>query len=432
MSTTAAATVATASAPSASAAAAPAAPASMTFKEVLGLDVMRRVWYAQVISLFGDFLALFAVIAVVSFRMHATPNQVTGVQIAYMLPIVFVGPVAGVFVDRWPLKPTLISSDLIRAVLCLLLIPSTQIWQVYIVLAALSCVSAFFGPAQTVTIRSHVPREGLVSANALMQVAFMGSRIVGPATAGAIVAAFGPAICYALDMVSFLASATLIASVVIQRPPSMPRPTESSRNRIHAIWIDMKAGMTFILHHGTILYAVFAMAAALMITGCFGPLIAIHVRDTLHASARSFGFVSGMIGVGLLVGTQIIRQLTDRASDSTLMLGGMAGIGAGVAVIGGVPAVAAALAGTFVIGFAFAAIMVPAQTLIQRETPHDMLGRVGSTNASIIFLGQVVGLAFSGVLAETIGVRMVFFLCAALAVGTAASGRVFLHTRSSS
>ena len=131
-------------------------PAALTFREVLRIDVMRRVWYAQVISLFGDFLALFAVIAVVSFRMHGTPAQLTGVQIAYMLPIVFIGPIAGVFVDRWPLKPTLIASDLIRAALAVLLIVTTQVWHVYIVLAALSCVSAFFGPAQTVTIRTHV------------------------------------------------------------------------------------------------------------------------------------------------------------------------------------------------------------------------------------------------------------------------------------
>src|SRR5207249_10353101 len=94
------------------AAAAPAAP--MSFRDVLRIDVMRRVWFAQVISLFGDFLALFAVIAVVTFRMQGTAAQVTGLQIAYMLPIVFIGPIAGVFVDRWPLKPTLGSSDLIR------------------------------------------------------------------------------------------------------------------------------------------------------------------------------------------------------------------------------------------------------------------------------------------------------------------------------
>src|SRR5436190_21588302 len=104
-------------------AAAPAA--AMTFRDVLRIDVMRRVWYAQVISLFGDFLALFAVIAVVSFTMHGTPNQITAVQIFYMLPMIFVGPIAGVFVDRWEIKPTLVASDVIRAALALLLIPAT-------------------------------------------------------------------------------------------------------------------------------------------------------------------------------------------------------------------------------------------------------------------------------------------------------------------
>ena len=398
----------------------------MSFREVLRIDVMRRVWYAQVISLFGDFLALYAVIAVVSFRMHGTPAQLTGVQIAYMLPIVFVGPIAGVFVDRWPIKPTLISSDLIRALLALLLIPSTQVWHVYLVLASLSCVSAFFGPAQTVTIRSHVPVAGLMSANALMQIAFMGSRIIGPATAGSIVASFTPAVCYEIDVISFLVSASLIASVVIRRPASRQPPGESSSNRIHAIWADMVAGWQFIVHHAAILFFVLAMAAGLFVIGCFGPLISIYVRDTLHASARQFGFVSGMVGVGMLFGTQIVRKLARRFSDTGLVLSGLVGIGAGVLLLGAVPHIAAALAATFTIGFAFGAILVPAQTLIQRETPHDMLGRVGSTNASVIFMGQILGLVLSGVLAELVGVRMVFFLCAVLSVALAAAGRIFL------
>ena len=405
----------------------PATP--LSFRDVLRGDVMRRVWYAQVVSLFGDFLALFAVIAVVSFRLHATPNEITGVQIAYMLPFVFMGPIAGVFVDRWPLKPTLIASDLIRAVLASLLISSASIWNVYAVLAALSCVSAFFGPAQTVTIRSHVPAEGLISANALMQMAFMGSRIVGPATAGLIVGQFGPKLCYALDVVSFLVSASLIGSVIIRRPASMKAPTESSRNRIHAIWFDMREGMSFIVHHGAILFVVLAMAAGLFTIGCFGPLIAIFVRDSLHASPRVFGIVSGMVGIGLLVGTQLIRMMARHATNDTLVLSGLAGIGGGVLLLGAIPHIAATLVSTFAIGFAFAAIMVPAQTLIQRETPHEMLGRVGSTNASIIFLGQILGLVLSGVLAEAIGVRTVFFLCAALAAALVVAGRLFLKAK---
>jgi len=416
----------------ATATAAPASPpAPLSFRDVLRIDVMRRVWFAQVISLFGDFLALFAVIAVVTFRMHGTAAQVTGLQIAYMLPIVFIGPIAGVFVDRWPLKPTLVSSDLIRAVLALLLIPSTSVWQVYLVLGALSCVSAFFGPAQQVTIRAHVPIQGLMAANALMQIAFMGSRIIGPAAAGAIVAAFTPRVCYLLDVFSFVASAALIGSLIIVRPSTMQAASGSSSNRIHRIWIDMKQGMTFILHHAAILFFVIAMAAGLFTIGCFGPLISIWVRDTLQASPRLFGFVSGNVGVGMLIGTQVVRRLSRHFSDTGLVLSGLIGIGAGVLLLGAVPHIAAALAATFVIGFAFGAIMVPAQTLIQRETPHDMLGRVGSTNASVIFLGQILGLAVSGVLAQLVGVRVVFFLCAALSVALAGGGHVFLQSRRS-
>ena len=220
-----------------------------------------------------------------------------------------------------------------------------------------------------------------------------------------------------------------IASVAIVRPASLLAPTGSSTNRIHAIWIDMKAGWSFIIHHAAILFFVIAMAAGLFTIGCFGPLISLYVRDTLHASARLFGYVSGMVGVGMLIGTQLVRQLAKRASPTGLVLWGLAGIGAGVLLLGAVPHIAAALTATFTIGFAFAAIMVPASTLIQRETPPDMLGRVGSTNASVIFLGQILGLAVSGVLAELVGVRMVFFLCAALSVALAAGGRLFLQSK---
>jgi predicted MFS family arabinose efflux permease len=132
-----------------------------------------------------------------------------------------------------------------------------------------------------------------------------------------------------------------------------------------------------------------------------------------------------MVGAGMLVGTQIVRRLAASLSNDALVLSGLAGIGGAVLLLGSVPHIAATTASTFLIGFAFAAIIVPAQTLIQRETPPDMLGRVGSTNASIVFLGQILGLAVSGVLAEAIGVRLVFFLCAALALVLVGAGRLF-------
>ena len=282
----------------------PELPAPLSMGEVLRIPMMRRLWYAQIISVFGDFLALFAVIGVLTFKLHANAQQVTGVQIAYMLPIAVLGILAGVFVDRWPLKPTMVSSDSIRAGLCLLLIFATQIWHFYAILAAISVVSSFFGPAQGVAIRSAVPLHGLRSANALMQQVMFGMRIVGPALAGFMVSSLGARSCYAFDSVSFVGSALLIASVTFMAPgPKAAAPTsEAEASAIAKVWLDMKQGINFIVHHAALLFVILAMAAGMFVLGCFGPLIAVYVRDSLHASTRSFAIASAMIGLGMLVG----------------------------------------------------------------------------------------------------------------------------------
>jgi len=194
---------------------------------VLRIPMMRRLWYAQIISVFGDFLALFAVIGIMTFKLHATAQQITGVQIAYLLPIAVLGVLAGVFVDRWPLKPLMVSSDTIRVGLVLLLLLATRTWHYYAILAAISVVSSFFGPAQGVAIRSAVPHHGLRSANALMQQVMMGMRIVGPAAAAFMVAYFGAVSCYLVDAASFCGSACFIASMTFSsslKAPSVDVP----------------------------------------------------------------------------------------------------------------------------------------------------------------------------------------------------------------
>jgi DHA3 family macrolide efflux protein-like MFS transporter len=405
-----------------------ATAAPMTFRQVLELTVMRRVWYAQLVSLLGDFLALFAVISVVTYRMHGTPAQVTGVQIAYMLPLAILGPLSGVFVDRWPLKPTLVSSDLIRAVLVLFLFATTTMWQIYLVLCALSCVSSFFGPAQSVTIRNHVPVHGLISANALMQMAMMGTRVIGPAVAGALVAAFGPNVCYALDFVSFVASAALISSVAILRPPAPPGQPTSNKTGVAKVLHDMSEGMRFIFHHAALSFVVMAMAAGLFVIGCFGPLIAVYVREWLHGKSGVFGMVSAMVGTGMMLGMPAVRRLSGSVSNSTLVLAGLAGIGLGALLLGAFTFVPTAMLGTFTLGFTFAGVIVPAQTLMQRETPHALMGRISSTVMSVVFFGQLLGLVLSGVLAQLFGVRTVFFLCAILAWILTGAGKLLLGT----
>ena len=87
-----------------------AGPRGPRMREVLALIPLRKLTLAQLVSIFGDFLAIFAVFSIVSFRLHGSPAQVSGIMIAYMLPQAFVGPAAGVFVDRWNVKRTMIAS----------------------------------------------------------------------------------------------------------------------------------------------------------------------------------------------------------------------------------------------------------------------------------------------------------------------------------
>jgi MFS transporter, DHA3 family, macrolide efflux protein len=414
----------------------PELPAPLSMGDVMRIPMMRRLWYAQVVSVFGDFLALFAVISILTFKLHATAQQVTGVQIAYMLPIAILGILAGVFVDRWPLKPTMVSSDSIRAGLCLLLLAAHQIWHFYAILAAISVVSSFFGPAQGVAIRSAVPLHGLRSANALMQQVMFGMRIIGPAIAAFMVAYLGAASCYVLDSVSFIGSACLIASVVFLKPEKpAPNPAISAPEDISAIgkiWLDMKQGISFIVHHAALLFVILAMAAGMFVIGCFGPLIAIYVRDSLHASTKMFGIVSPMIGLGMLLGINGLNTFGKKLSNTLLVYSGLCGIATGLVILTLLPHIWSTLVGNFIIGFSVAGIIVPSQTLFQQATPPELMGRVGSTFMSIIFTAQISGLILSGLLTQYIGVRQVFALCAVMLVVLITVGKLWMEPKGAS
>jgi MFS family permease len=409
-----------------------AAPVTMTMREVLHIQVMRRLWYAQIVSNFGDFLALFAVIGVLTFKLHATAQQVTGVQIAYQVPIAVLGIIAGVFVDRWPLKRTLVSSDVIRGLLVLLLLVSTQLWHFYMILAAISVVSSFFGPAQGVVIREAVPFHGLRSSNALMQQVMFIMRIIGPAAAGMLVASFGANACYLLDAASFFASACFIASLVIKRAESADAHKHTlaeDRGALGKIWHDMREGLNFILHHAGLLFVILALASGMFVMGCFGPLIAVYVRDAIHGGNSVYGWASAMIGVGILAGINLLNTYAARVKNTILVYSGLVGIAVGLILLASLTRIWSTLLGDFVIGFAVAGIIIPAQTMVQQETPRELMGRVGSTMMSCIFTAQIMGLLLSGMLAQFTTVRMVFAICAGMVLVLAAAGKLFMEPK---
>jgi MFS family permease len=407
---------------------------------VLKIVTLRRLWYAQIVSVFGDFLALFAVIDIMTFQLHATPQQVTGINIAYLLPIAVLGVISGVFVDRWPLKLTMVGSDFTRAGLCLLLFFVHSIWGFYAVMASISIFSSFFSPAQGVAIRSAVPFHGLRSANALMQQVMFIMRIIGGPIAVLIVNTFHAQACYGLDAASFIASGSLIASLALVIPKN-PTPTPSSNTstgKIAGILTDMKVGAGFIFHHAALLFVIVALAAGMFVMGCFGPLIAIYVRDTLHANPNIFAVTSASIGFGLLLGVNVLNAFAKRIPNTTQVYLGLGGIAIGTLLLALAPIfaltvlhitlpIAVTVFACFLIGFACAGIIVPSQTLIQMETPAALMGRVGSTTMSAIFSAQIAGLLLSGVLAEHTSVRSVFVLCTIMLAALMLAGKLWME-----
>jgi MFS family permease len=161
--------------------------------------------------------------------------------------------------------------------------------------------------------------------------------------------------------------------------------------------------------------------------GCFGPLIAVYVRDNLHESTRTFGIASAMIGVGLLVGVNALNVFAKRMANTTQVYFGLGGIALATLLMALLPHVAIALLGCFLVGFAAAGIIVPSQTLMQQETPAALMGRVGSTTMSAIFTAQIGGLLLSGILAEHTSVRRVFLLCTVMLAVLMLAGKLWME-----
>lgn len=399
-------------------------PQAYTLKTILQHTPFRTLWLAQFVSIFGDFLAIFAVISLITFRWHGTAIQVTTVLIAYMLPMAVISPVAGVFVDHWNVKRLMISSDLIRAGLILWLVFAHDVSQICVIFVLLAAVSSFFAPAQSVTLRTIVPPEGLLAANALMQQAFFVVRLLSPFAAGILVSWLTEKSCFYLDIASFVFSAAMISRLVVVRPARA-----QTEKTVKSLTQDFLQGNKFIFTHAGLSFVFIAMAFAMFVLSSFSPLISIYIRDSLLAGTFWFGVISAMVGVGMIVGTQLVTRLAQSKPKAHVVLNGLLALGIGVAILGAFHNIPMASLSTFMMGLAIAFVWVPAQTMSQQETPHNMVGRVSSSFMSLISVAQVLGLVLSGYLAQKLGIRPLFLSCAGVLGLLSAIGYLMMRGR---
>jgi MFS transporter, DHA3 family, macrolide efflux protein len=386
----------------------PAPPPMLSMKEVLVKQQFRRLWLGQMVSIFGDFVALFAVQVAITFRMHGTAEDVTFVMVAYLVPFALIGPVAGVFVDRWNPRVTMIVSDLTRGALIVALAFATNLWQIYAILFTISTVSSFFMPAQSVTVPILVGREGLMAASGLMQQTMQFVRIFSPAAASALVGWMGEASCYYADSLTFFISAAILMTLAYHRPV-VPSP-----RGISAVLKDLGEGMKFIFTHPTYSFVILSMTAGMFAIAAFGALLSVYVRDILHGGKNLFGALGSLIGAGSITGAVLVQKVAKGRAPAHMVSFGLGGVGLFILVLAALRTPVTTLAAAFGIGLSVAFIMVAATALLQGETPPEMRGRVSSSSMSLIALAQGVAMIFAGGWATRYGIVNLFYASAAM------------------
>jgi RNA polymerase sigma factor (sigma-70 family) len=280
------------------------------------------LWCAGLISLIGDRAMMTALPFYVYQQTGATLATAALFTAAY-LPMVLLGSVAGVFVDRWDRKRIMVLTNLIQTVIMLLLLlvrSSTWLWLVLLVAFVETSVAMFFGPAEKALLPRLVGEDQLIPANALAGLNDNIARLAGPPIGGALIGFFGLDSVAIVDSASFLIAAVLISLIsVSSRPPKdqvdVTDAVVSSWLRVWREWLD---GLK-VVRRDRLIAALFVVLAVTSLGGTIiDPLYAPFVRSVLHGGAAALGWLSTTGALGGLLGGLIVGQLGRKVSPRHL------------------------------------------------------------------------------------------------------------------
>jgi MFS family permease len=382
----------------------------------------RRLWAGQTVSLVGDGVFLIA-LAWAAYATWNAPAALAVIGIAMTIPTIALLLVGGTISDRVDRRVVMVGSDVVRAMIvggiaALALVHSLS----FPLLAGLAAVyggaTAFFTPAFESSVPCIVPEHELAQANSLDQfVRPAALRLVGPALGGWLVSALGADVAFAVDSVTFVASAVAIFSL---------RPIRSGGTTPTSTRAAIAAGLQFVRRHmwlwGTLLSAAVAYLAFLGPTEALLPYI---VKNQLHASASALGFVFAAGGVGAVGAAVVMAQIGHPKRDVTFMyvvwtLATLTVAGYGLA---------RSTAQLMLACLAFNALEVAGtvvwMTIKQRNVPGELLGRVSSLDWLISIGLLPVSFALVGPAVSLVGVRATL-VGAALLGGAATLGALFL------
>lgn len=281
------------------------------------------LWVGGLISMTGDGV-LNVGLPLYIYRQTGSTLAIGVMVVVAVVPGLLFGSLAGVFVDRWDRRRTMIITNLLQAVvlLPLLLVQSAQqVWIIYGCLFVGATVSQFFIPAEQALLPLLVDEKDLASANSLSAVNSNLARLLGPALGGLIVGLTGLAGVALSDALSFALAAALIVFVTYRQksPPAAPAAAGSILSSWRAVADEWREGLAVIIRTSYLARLVMISVLVMVGEGFFGTLIAPFVLNVIHGSEIDFGNLLASQAIGGIIGGIVIARIAKGISPQRLL-----------------------------------------------------------------------------------------------------------------
>lgn len=365
----------------------------------------RLFFTGQVVSVSGTWMQNVA-LAWLVVELTRSPLAVGILAFCRFLPFTVFGLVAGVVADRIDNRKLVIgtqaTSMALSAVLAVLVLTGPPaLWLVYVLAALTGTALVFDAPGRHALTFQMVGRDELPNAVALNAGLFNASRVVGPALAGVLIAAFGVGICFAINTVTFLA---VLAGLLMMRKEELVPLTRSGEPP--TMMRGIREGFTWVLASPDMRLVLAIVTVVSTVGFNFHVVLPLLASDTLKTGPEVFGVLSATFGAGALLGALLSAAL-GRASWKVLVAG-TAGFSLSLLALAPVDTVWLAAVLLFVTGSCFTLWSSNANAILQLRAPDHLRGRVVS-----LYLWAFAGLApigglFAGWLTEVGGTQLAF------------------------
>jgi len=387
----------------------------------------RRLWGAQVVSEIGDWFYAVAIYNLL-LELTGTATSVGAAVVVQVLPQTFMGPTAGVVNDRVRRKHVMIAADLARifVVLGMLLVRTrSMVWMVYPLLFLETMMTSFFEPARSAVVPNITSERELLAANTLSSITWSFNLAIGAMLGGVVAVLLGRDAVFALNSVSFLVSAWLIARMRFAEPHVAGSPPFRARELVD--FSPILEGLRYIRSDARLLSTVFVkfgigfIGANNVLLPLFGERVfPVPVAGLSQQRAAMLGMslLMGARGVGALLGPIVSGIWAGERHDRlrTGILIGFMAAALGYIAIGFAPNLGIALCAVILAHAGGSTNWVFSSTLLQIYTEDRYRGRVFSAELGLLTLT----IAVSSFLASQFVDRGVPLRAVAIGTGVAA------------